>query len=122
AFWSGRCSDKDTYSTIATYYARDPSYLLDPHTAVGVYVAATLRSDIEKLGGADSHTICLSTAHPAKFSEAVLKAVNENGRHLDFGSILPPPFIGLLEKPRRCLTCDNSADAVAQLIVDHISN
>ncbi|KAJ2749872.1 threonine synthase [Coemansia aciculifera] len=120
AFWSGRCSDQDTYATIAKYYARDPSYLLDPHTAVGVHVAETLRSDIDKLG-ADTHTICLSTAHPAKFSEAVLKAVNENGQHLDFGSILPPAFIGLLEMPRRCLTCDNSADAVAKLIVEQIS-
>ncbi|KAJ2743108.1 threonine synthase [Coemansia sp. BCRC 34301] len=120
-FWSGRCGDQDTYSTIAKYHARDPSYLLDPHTAVGVHVAEALRSEIQSLG-ADTHTICLSTAHPAKFSEAVLKAVNENGQHLDFGSILPPPFIGLLEKPRRCLTCDNSADAVAQLIVDHISS
>ncbi|KAJ2059333.1 threonine synthase [Coemansia sp. S146] len=119
-FWSGRCSDQDTYATIAKYYARDPSYLLDPHTAVGVHVAETLRSDIDELG-ADTHTICLSTAHPAKFSEAVLKAVNENGQHLDFGSILPPAFIGLLEMPRRCLTCDNSADAVAKLIVEQIS-
>ncbi|KAJ2023625.1 threonine synthase [Coemansia sp. IMI 209128] len=117
-FWSGRCGDQETYATIAKYYARDPSYLLDPHTAVGVYVAETLRSDIEEMG---ADTVCLSTAHPAKFSEAVLKAVNENGHHLDFASILPPPFVGLLEKPKRCLTCDNSADAVARLIVDNVS-
>ncbi|KAJ2091215.1 threonine synthase [Coemansia sp. S100] len=117
-FWSGRCSDQDTYATIAKYHAREPSYLLDPHTAVGVHVAETLREEIDRLG---ADTICLSTAHPAKFSEAVLKAVNENGGHLDFGSILPPAFIGLLEMPRRCLTCDNSADAVAKLIVDQLS-
>ncbi|KAJ1945924.1 threonine synthase, partial [Kickxella alabastrina] len=36
-FWSGRCSDKDTYQTIARYYAATPSYVLDPHTAVGVH-------------------------------------------------------------------------------------
>ncbi|KAJ2006565.1 threonine synthase [Coemansia thaxteri] len=118
-FWSGRCSDQDTYGTIAKYYAKSPSYLLDPHTAVGVRVAETLRADIERLDEGTVHTICLSTAHPAKFSEAVLKAVNENGHHLDFSSILPPPFVGLLDMPKRCLTCDNSADAVAQLIVEH---
>ncbi|KAJ2488471.1 threonine synthase [Coemansia sp. RSA 2050] len=117
-FWSGRCGDQETYATIAKYYARDPSYVLDPHTAVGVYVAETLRPEIDALG---ADAICLSTAHPAKFSEAVLKAVNENGHHLDFASILPPPFVGLLEKPRRCLTCDNSADAVAKLIAENVS-
>ncbi|KAJ2335261.1 hypothetical protein GGH92_008077 [Coemansia sp. RSA 2673] len=109
-------SDQDPYGTIAKYYARSPSCLLDPHTAVGVRVAETLRADIEILGESTVHTICLSTAHPAKFSEAVLKAVNENGHHLDFSSILPPPFVGLLDMPKRCLTCDNSADAVTQLI------
>ncbi|KAJ2226023.1 threonine synthase [Coemansia sp. RSA 1722] len=117
-FWSGRCSDNDTYKTIAKYYARKQPYLLDPHTAVGVHVAEQLRPKIETLDG-NVHTVCLSTAHPAKFSEAVLKAVNENGHDLDFQSILPPPFVGLLDQPRRCLSCDNSADAVAQLIVDN---
>ncbi|KAJ2519985.1 threonine synthase [Coemansia sp. RSA 1939] len=120
-FWSGRCSDADTYETIARHYRNDKdnsSYLLDPHTAVGVYVAETLRADIDKLGGSDVHTICLSTAHPAKFSEAVLKAVNDKGHHLDFQSILPQPFVGLLEKPRRCVECENSADAVAKVIID----
>ncbi|KAI8319951.1 putative threonine synthase [Martensiomyces pterosporus] len=117
-FWSDRCSDEDTYATIAKYYAREQPYLLDPHTAVGVHVADKLREDIEKIGGG-VHTICLSTAHPAKFSEAVLKAVHDDGKSLDFQSILPPPFVGLLDKPKRCLTCANSADAVAQLIVDH---
>ncbi|KAJ1904505.1 threonine synthase [Coemansia sp. IMI 209127] len=119
-FWSGRCSDEETYATIEKYYAKDSgsSYLLDPHTAVGVYVAETLRADIENLGGDSVHTICLSTAHPAKFSEAVLKAVNEKGHHLDFQSILPPPLVGLLEKPKRCVDCENSVDAVAKIIVD----
>ncbi|KAJ2383324.1 threonine synthase, partial [Coemansia sp. RSA 2603] len=126
-FWSGRCSDEDTYKTIAKYYTRkdQPPYLLDPHTAVGVYVAEALRPKIQELekqrAAGPLHTVCLSTAHPAKFSEAVLKAVNEDGTQLDFASILPPPFIGLLEKPRRCLQCDNSADAVAQLIVENLS-
>ncbi|KAJ2346752.1 threonine synthase [Coemansia erecta] len=116
-FWSGRCGDPETYATIAKYYSRESPYLLDPHTAVGVYVAESLSAEIRALGP-DVHSVCLSTAHPAKFSDAVLKAVNDNGQHLDFGSILPPAFIGLLEKPRRCFECDNSADAVAQHIVD----
>ncbi|KAJ2125351.1 threonine synthase [Coemansia sp. RSA 720] len=116
-FWSGRCGDTETYSTIAAHYSHEPSYLLDPHTAVGVHVAETLRPEIQALG-THVHSVCLSTAHPAKFSDAVLRAVNDAGHQLDFGSILPAPFVGLLEKPRRCFECKNSADAVAQHIVD----
>ncbi|KAJ2725426.1 threonine synthase [Coemansia sp. Benny D115] len=120
-FWSGRCSDQDTYKTIARYRAQH-QYVLDPHTAVGIYVAEQLRPEIRALGDVESTpTVCLSTAHPAKFSEAVLKAMDEDGQKLDFESILPEAFVGLLDKPRRCHTCDNSADAVAQLIVENIS-
>ncbi|KAJ2156786.1 threonine synthase [Coemansia sp. RSA 552] len=109
-FWSGTCSDEQTYATIARHY---PDYLLDPHTAVGVHVAESLSDKIAALG---AEPVCLSTAHPAKFSEAVLKAVNGAGHSLDFGSILPKPFIGLLEKPRRCHECSNDTDAVADYI------
>ncbi|KAJ2454496.1 threonine synthase [Coemansia sp. RSA 2336] len=112
-FGSGRCSDSQTLDTIAKYYAQEPSYLLDPHTAVGVFVAENIRDSA-------APTICLSTAHPAKFSDAVLKAVNDNGHHLDFGTILPPPLVGILEKPRRCFDCENSPDKVAAHIIDKV--
>ncbi|KAJ1733281.1 threonine synthase [Coemansia biformis] len=115
AFWSGRCDDEQTHAAIARHHAAQQSYLLDPHTAVGVHVAETLRPEIERLGD-NVQTVCLSTAHPAKFSEAVLKAVSDAGRQIDFQSILPPAFVGLLDKPRRCFECDNSPDAVAKYI------
>ncbi|KAJ2311516.1 threonine synthase [Coemansia sp. RSA 2704] len=117
-FWSGRCDDAQTRATIARCYAHEPAYLLDPHTAVGVHVAQALAPQIRALG--DVRTVCLSTAHPAKFSDAVLEAVHDSGRELDFGAILPPPLVGLLELPRRCYECSNSADAVAQHIVDQL--
>ncbi|KAJ2784312.1 threonine synthase [Coemansia javaensis] len=121
-FWSGRCSDDQTYAAIAKYHAARPPYLLDPHTAVGVHVAEALRPEIAALGGPAVQTVCLSTAHPAKFAEAVLKATAAaaaaapGAQPLDFESILPPALVGLLGKPRRCAECANSADAVAQLI------
>jgi threonine synthase len=42
-------------------------YLIDPHTAVGMGAA-------RKAGRGDERIVCLSTAHPAKFPEAVRKA------------------------------------------------
>lgn len=49
------------------------------------------------------HQVVLSTAHPAKFSEAVTRAL-EGSPSFDFESdVLPPEFKGLLEKPRRVI-------------------
>ncbi|WP_219838715.1 threonine synthase [Paenibacillus sp. R14(2021)] len=50
-------------STISSYYS-DYSYLLDPHTACGVAAAQRYTAD-------DEVTVALSTAHPAKFDEAI---------------------------------------------------
>ncbi|KAJ2713403.1 threonine synthase [Coemansia spiralis] len=115
AMWSDCCSDEQTLAAIARHHTAQPSYLLDPHTAVGVHVAEALRPNISQLGDG-VQTICLSTAHPAKFSEAVLRATADAGHQIDFESILPAAFVGLLDKPRRCFECDNSPDAVAQYI------
>ena len=43
------------------------NYVLDPHTAVG-YAAA------QQLGNADTPLMCIATAHPAKFPDAVVEA------------------------------------------------
>ena len=59
----------DTATTLATIeqvYA-DTGYVLDPHTAVGVAAARQA-----KVVGA---TICIATAHPAKFPESVAPIV-----------------------------------------------
>ncbi|KAJ1959916.1 threonine synthase [Dispira parvispora] len=111
-FDTAAVSDADTLSTINQYYytqSADKSYLLDPHTAVGVKAAdrVTQRSPQTY---ANVPNICLSTAHPAKFSEAVSKALhvpqnetNSQVASFDFDQVLPPEFVNLLEKPRRCL-------------------
>ena len=69
-------------------------YILDPHTAIGVRAAA---------GRADC--ICLATAHPAKFNEAVTAAI---------GQAAPPPtsLQGLMDKPTRCAVLDAEVGAV----------
>ena len=56
----------ETMATIAEVYRRD-GYVVDPHTAVGIAAARRL--------GIDGPTVCLATAHPAKFPESVDTAV-----------------------------------------------
>ncbi len=102
-FDSERVSDEETTATIRHIYTTcllgtssgRGGYILDPHSAVGV--AAALRS-IEQ-NPATSH-ISLSTAHPAKFSNAVDLALKEE-ESFDFSMVLPKEFVGLEEKERR---------------------
>ena len=109
-FESERVSNDETISTIrSTYTSCFPSnlgpgsakssktggYILDPHSAIGV--AASLRST--QRNPSIAH-ISLSTAHPAKFAEAVDLALrNENG--YDFNEVLPQEFVGLEQRESR---------------------
>lgn len=65
-FAAGRCDEQQTSDTIASVW-REAGYLLDPHTAIGVHVAAQHQDDSTPM-------VVLGTAHPAKFPDAVEKA------------------------------------------------
>ncbi len=65
-FLSGYATQSDTLNTIKRFFD-ETGYILDPHTAVGVKVALELKGDFT--------TVCLATAHPAKFPDAVKKAI-----------------------------------------------
>ncbi|MXN66107.1 threonine synthase [Stappia sp. GBMRC 2046] len=65
-FDAGRCLEDETAQTIAKTLEKS-GYLLDPHTATGVKVAA------ERTDG-KVPMVVLGTAHPAKFPDAVEKA------------------------------------------------
>ncbi len=68
-FCSASVDQTATLATIGDFF-RETGYLLDPHTAVGVRAALDLLpSGIPR--------VCLATAHPAKFSEAVEKATGK---------------------------------------------
>jgi threonine synthase len=86
-------SDAETLACIRNTHAAT-GYVLDPHTAVGVQAAAG-RED----------TVCLATAHPAKFNEAVREAVGREAPP-------PPPLRGLMEKEARFEELDATVDAV----------
>ncbi len=86
-FLAGRASDPETLGEIART-ASEVGYLADPHTAVGLHVARTL--------GLGKHrpVVCLATAHPAKFPDAVEQATGER-------PVLPARLADLLGRPER---------------------
>ena len=65
-FFAGACNEEETSKTISSSL-QECSYLVDPHTAVGLYVA-------EKYLSAETPMVTLATAHPAKFPDAVKAA------------------------------------------------
>ncbi len=67
-FAAGACSEKQTSAQIQKSLM-ECSYLVDPHTAVGLHVADQHLSQ-------DTPMITLATAHPAKFPDAVKTASN----------------------------------------------
>jgi threonine synthase len=72
-FVAGEGDTAATLATIREYHERY-GYLLDPHTAVGVYVGTQHQS-------AEEPMICLATAHPAKFSDAITQATGQDLAH-----------------------------------------
>lgn len=71
-FLSGSVSDEDIMTITKTTFEAE-GYLLDPHTAVAVQVAKSLRTQLGK-----QKVICLSTAHPSKFKSAILRSLDVN--------------------------------------------
>lgn len=66
----------------------------------------------------DTHQVVLSTAHPAKFSEAVTSALGEESSFNFERDVLPPEFKGLLEKPRRVIDVPSpEIELVKQVII-----
>ncbi|NOQ45883.1 MAG: threonine synthase, partial [Desulfobulbaceae bacterium] len=103
-FVSHSVSEDETIKTIADFY-RDHEYLLDPHTAVGVRAAFELRS-------AERPVVCLATAHPAKFCEAVKKAIGKDPK-------LPPSLAALRDRESRCEVLDADTDLIKRYVEDH---
>lgn len=123
-FDSAMVTDKETLETIHAYFEpSDPQqqvpYVLDPHTAVGVAAADRLskRHKLVSYPQGEEIMICLATAHPAKFSEAVETAL-KSVPNFDFQKdVLPKEFIGLLDKERSVVPVER---ADPQLIMDVI--
>lgn len=99
----------DRHQTLETIgaFKRETGYLLDPHTAVGVRAAQELITD-------GTTVICLATAHPAKFGEAVYQATGE--------AVPVPPSIACLEGlPTRCERMPAQLDQVRQFVMAKVA-
>lgn len=107
-FASHRLDDVETVAVIREEYAAS-GYLLDPHTAIGVAAGRHCRRRT------DIPLICLATAHPAKFSDAVKQA----GYTED--PPLPHHMAGLWEREERYQVLANDLGAVQRFIASHIT-
>ena len=95
-------SEEQTLEQIRSTYQHS-GYILDPHTAVGVKAAEAIPD-----------AICLATAHPAKFGEAVRQAIGVEAQ--------PPVSLrGLMFKETRCALLDAHVDAVKAFIEETLA-
>lgn len=106
-FWAAYATEEETKETIRHIY-NDYSYLVDPHTAVGIHVYERY---VENTGDR-TKTIAASTASPFKFNKSVVEAIfgRETAESMDEFSLLsllsqktgvpvPEPLKGLDRKP-----------------------
>jgi len=107
-FSARRLDDAGTLKFIGEVY-KASGYVIDPHSAVGLYAART--------AGIDSAIprIALATAHPAKFPDAVEKAIGSRPS-------LPPALADLFHRREHFTTLPNDLDQVRRLIRAHVSS
>ncbi len=103
-FASASVDQAATVATIRDIF-HEKHYVLDPHTAVGVAAAVRLARDIP-----ECPFVCLATAHPAKFPDAVRKAI---GREPD----RPAALEGLEGLRTRCEVLPPDVDAVKRYLM-----
>jgi len=105
-FASASIDQASTITTIRDIYKKT-GYILDPHTSVGVAAAERLDADLPK-----GPTICLATAHPAKFPDAVRKAIGREPER-------PESLKGIEDRSNRYEVLPSKIDAVKNYIVKH---
>ena len=103
-FRAGRASEKQVAATIRDTLA-ETGYLLDPHTAVGVFVA-------QKFEKPSSPMVTLATAHPAKFPAAVKSASG-------IDPALPAWLADLMDREERFDILDAELKAVETFVGAH---
>ncbi len=104
-FISRTVTEEKTIATIARF-REETGYLLDPHTAVGVAAALECCS-----GGMTP--ICLATAHPAKFGEAVTRATG-------IAPPYPAALAGIDKLPTRCAVLDAEEARIREFIEEQV--
>ena len=114
-FGTYRVSNAETVDAIREAYRgtsiEKKSYVLDPHSAIGV--AASLREieAMKRSGEASLPVVSLATAHPAKFAGAVEMAL-EKEPGFNFDDVLPEQFVGLDQKEKKIIKVSASEGLV----------
>ncbi len=98
--------DPAILKTITQTY-QTSGYILDPHSAAGVHAAMQQGLDGDPV-------VCIATAHPAKFPDAVDKAIGRPAVH--------DTLECLKQLPTREHKLPNNADAVRDFMVRHIES
>ncbi|NOX95005.1 MAG: threonine synthase [Alphaproteobacteria bacterium] len=105
-FISFAASEEETLAEMERHY-QVAGNLIDPHTAVARVAARGLR----ETGALSGKVITLSTAHPAKFPEAVKRAT-------DIHPGLPKQYADLFELPEHMMKAKASADDIKAMIIN----
>jgi threonine synthase len=100
-FASGRADEDQVMQTIRKTH-EDTGELIDPHTAVGLHVAREMATP-------DAAMISLSTAHPAKFPDAVERATG-------LRPALPERLAHIMEAEERLTVLPDSLEQVEAFI------
>jgi threonine synthase len=101
-FDARKVDDTETLQTIRDTYQQN-SYILDPHTAIGLKAAQ------ECLKNSAFPRITLATAHPAKFGNASMEAIN-------ISPDLPPHMSDLFERKEHYISLENDKAMLQRLI------
>ncbi len=101
--FGSRSVGRDATLAMIKGFQEDTGYLLDPHTAVGVRAALDLVPQGTK-------AVCLATAHPAKFGDAVQEATGQ-------AVPLPDEIQALFGMPTRCDRLPADLSAVRDFLV-----
>jgi threonine synthase len=102
-FSSGRCTDEQTSTMISECY-KQTGYLLDPHTAVGLFCGWQEHNNNPQIP-----LVSLACAHPAKFPDAVEKATGTRPP-------LPPHLADLYEREEKLSVLENDLTKVQTFI------
>lgn len=103
-FAASTVTEEDVLKTIKQFH-EEHGYTLDPHTAVGVKAALEHRKPGIPI-------VCLSTAHPAKFGDAVAEATGEQ-------PTFPESLVGIMARESRCELMDSNAKMIKEFVKQH---
>jgi threonine synthase len=103
-FAAGMSDESETARTIASIWKKT-GFLPDPHTAVGIAVG-------ERLAAGGTPLVCLATAHPTKFAEAVEAACG-------YRPPLPEGFGDIMKRTESFVVLPNEQRQVEDHLLAH---